>query len=135
MRWHPATLALCLVAAALVSGCADGAGAGDGARGDDNEATCAALDEMQHRSRAIEQVDVADPVAFEAELDRAVREYRSELEDLRAVAPDRLGDAIDRMDRAVRRHDFEAALRARQPLDAFHAAECAVATAPTTTAG
>jgi hypothetical protein len=138
MRMHPTSSTLCFVAAAVVAACGGaacgGASAGGDADGDrDVEATCVALAEMQARSRSIEQVDVADPAAFARELDRAVELYTEELGELRKVAPEQLHEPIDRLDRAVGRHDFDAALRARAPLDAYVTTECATASSSVTT--
>ena len=71
--------------------------------------------------------DVADPDAFTKTLDDAVDQYVADLRTLDKIAPEALHDAIGDVSRAMRRHDFAAALTARAPLDAFSAAECGAA--------
>jgi hypothetical protein len=131
MRLRPTTSTLCFGAAVLLAtvlAACGGADPRDDAAADrEVEATCEALAEMQTRARSIERVNVADPAAFTKALDRAVEQYTEELGELREVAPEPLHGPIGRLDRAVRRHDFDTALRARAPLDTYVATKCATA--------
>ena len=77
------------------------------------------LDELAGTAQELEQVNVADPDVFADALTGAVKAYKDELDALRKVAPDALQDPIDDVERAVSKHDFTAAITAREPLDEF----------------
>ena len=142
MRRYPTHFAACCAAAGVLfaaagglAGCG-GSGDGDGggsAAADGPEKTCAALDELAGTAQELEQVNVADPDAFADALTGAVKAYKDELDALRKVAPDVLQDPIDDVERAVSKHDFTAAITAREPLDEFATAECSVSTPPSST--
>ena len=122
MRVLPTFFALCF-AASGIAGCGDDGGAA-GEADDRAQETCAVLDDLAGHALAVEQVNVADPDAFEATLDDAADAYADDLERLREVAPEHLDDPVDDVRRAVDDHDFEGALAARAPIDDYAAAAC-----------
>jgi hypothetical protein len=134
MRRFPSLLAVCFLAAASLVACGGGGGGGGSTKGDGPEQTCAALDRLAGTAVAVEQANVADPEAFADALSRSVHTYTAELDALRKVAPDELQDAIDDVDHAMSKHDFADAVAARAPLDAYAAAHCSAASAPTSLA-
>jgi hypothetical protein len=120
-------LAACLFAGGALAACSGGGGdatSGSTGGGTGPAATCAALDDLAGTAQAMEQADVTDPEAFERTLERSVEQYTERLDALRDVAPESLQRAIDRVERAVDKHDFPAALTARAPLDAYATNEC-----------
>jgi hypothetical protein len=132
-------LAACLFASGALAACSGGGGDGSSSSsggGDGPAATCAALDDLAGTAQAVEQADVTDPEAFEQTLERSVEQYTDRLDALRDVAPESLQRAIDRVERAVDKHDFPAALTARAPLDAYAAKECGpAASTPSSSSG
>ena len=108
---------------------------GDGAPDARSSAVCPLLDRLGQAGQTVERADVADPDEFAAALDDAVAQYVSTVSKLRPLVPEELHDDLDRLEAAVRRHDFDAAVAARSALDDYATLQCQSSTTTDAIAG
>jgi hypothetical protein len=125
-----AKIAVGAIGLAVVAVACDGGDGLESAR----SAACPLLDRLGQAGQIVERADVADPDEFAAALDDAVAQYVSAVSKLRPLVPEELQDDLDRLEAAVRRHDFEAAVAARSALDDYAELECQRTTSTSTNA-
>ena len=90
----------------------------------DVKAACAALADLRRSADALSGVDVSDPVASRAALDRAVAEYAAVLIAFERAAPVSLADDAEAIRAAVLAHHFSQAAADRVEIDRWSAAHC-----------
>lgn len=126
-----ATLGFTAAALLGAAQCASG-GSGGGTGGGGVKAACVVIARLADSAGLVDDADVADPERFEKALDAAVADYVKKIEELRELTPDELHDDLDRLQAAVEQYDFDEALAARAPLDAYAASECEAETSAVT---
>jgi hypothetical protein len=114
------------VAMLMLAACHGGGGTGASAAGDrvDVKAACTALVGLRHSSDALNGVDVADPGASSAALNRAVAAYSASLAAFERVAPLSLRARAEAVRTAVIAHHFGEAAAKRATIDAWAARQC-----------
>ena len=111
-----------LVALVLLAACSAG---GSGLSADAQRANaCALIARLPASADALTNSGVADPDAFQRELDAAVLQYSGTLRALESTVPSSLADDVARVRRRVNADDFTGALAARAPIDRWARANC-----------
>jgi hypothetical protein len=87
-------------------------------------AACPIVAKLDEITDNVARADVHDPGAFKKTLDSAVRDYVTNLRQLRTVVPVDLHDSLERVEADVQQFRFEAALTDRAALDAFAERTC-----------
>jgi hypothetical protein len=124
-----------LVAVVIAGSCSGGGGQSKSSRSSGPNA-CTFVAKIDQIANTVKRANVSDPIAFKKTLDSAVRNYVTNVRELRAVAPVALHADLERFEADVQQYRFDAAVADRVALDAYAARTCGrVAKAVTTTSG
>jgi hypothetical protein len=119
MRWLQIVGPLLLVAAA---GCSHVTGS-KSSKSNDSPA-CTYVAKLDAIADSVARADVHDPDKFKATMAAAVRDYVTNVRELRDVAPANLHAGLVRVEADVEQLRFDAALTDRAELDAYAARAC-----------
>jgi hypothetical protein len=107
---------------AIAAGCSKVTGSKSSTPG--RPLACTFIAKLDSIAHTVAQADVHDPDTFNATLQAAVRDYASNVRQLRAIAPSDLSASLARVEADVKQLRFDAALTDRAPLDAYAARSC-----------
>ncbi len=121
-QWVPIVGAL--VVSALLASCSGNRAASRSPGSAARPGACTFVARLDAIANSVAQADVHDPNTFKRTLDTAVRDYVTNVRDLRAVAPVELHDGLERVEADVQQYRFDAAFTDRSELDAYAARSC-----------
>jgi hypothetical protein len=113
-----------LVVSALLASCSGSSAGSKASPSGAHPGTCTFVARLDAIANSVAQADVHDPNTFKRTLDTAVRDYVTNVRDLRAVTPVELHDGLERVEADVQQYRFDAALTDRAELDAYAARSC-----------
>jgi hypothetical protein len=122
-----------LVVSALLASCCGSSAGSKASPSGAHPGTCTFVARLDAIANSVARADVHDPNTFKRTLDTAVRDYVTNVRDLRAVAPVELHDGLERVEADVQQYRFGAALTERAELDAYAARSCGRARRTVTT--
>jgi hypothetical protein len=96
----------------------------DGGGGIVRESPCVLIARLDQIAATASSIDVSDPEASQAALDKAISDYVDTTRELRDVAPDELRADLEQVESAVQRGRFDDALLDRASVDAYAARQC-----------
>src|SRR5690242_7982792 len=104
-----------IVVAVWAAGCSNGTGSK--ASKDGKPLPCTFIAKLDQIANTVATADVHNPDTFKKTLDTAVKEYVSNVRDLRAIAPDDLHAGLTRVEADVQQYRFDAARTDRVAVD------------------